>query len=244
MGPLRDFGYRVVLALVLAVPAAAAEDFEAQRRQLVEAIEQEVQRTSRYLGQATLDPAVLEALRRVARHEFVLPGYRGQAYRNRPLPIGHGQTISQPYIVAVMTDLLELEPGDRVLEVGTGSGYQAAVLAEMGMEVFTMEIIGPLADRARERLGRLGYDSVRVRHADGYPGWPAHAPFDAVVGTAAANHVPPPLLKQLRPEGRMIIPVGSAFAVQQLILVEKDGQEVRSRQVLPVRFVPLTRARD
>ncbi|HKJ75855.1 MAG TPA: protein-L-isoaspartate(D-aspartate) O-methyltransferase [Gammaproteobacteria bacterium] len=234
----------ILLFLLLFAPGAAAEDYASQRRQLIQAIEQEVRRTAEHLGQERLDPAVLDALGTVPRHEFVRPDYRGQAYRNRPLPIGYGQTISQPYIVAIMTDLLQTRPGDRVLEIGTGSGYQAAILAEMGVEVFTMEIVPALARQARQRLQRLGYDAVRTRHADGYHGWPEHAPFDAIVVTAAADHVPPPLLQQLKAGGRMIIPVGNPFAVQQLVLIEKQRGTVTSRQILPVRFVPLTRSHD
>ena len=184
---------------------------------------------------------MLAALGRTERHRFVPPGLRDEAYENRPLPIGHGQTISQPYIVALMTDLLEVGAGDRVLEVGTGSGYQAAVLAELGVAVYSIEIVAPLAAEVSERLARLGYDGVGTRHADGYHGWPEAAPFDGIVVTAAASHVPPPLVAQLRPGGRMVVPVGSRFFTQHLMLVEKgEGDEVRVRQLLPVRFVPLT----
>ncbi len=187
------------------------------------------------------DEDVLAALERVPRHEFVPEKYQNQAYADHPLPIGHGQTISQPYIVALMTDLLEVQRGDRVLELGTGSGYQAAVLAAMGCQVFTVEIVPDLHTIATERLRKLGYDLVVTRAGDGYHGWPEEAPFDAVVVTAAASHIPPPLVEQLRPGGRMVIPVGSPFLTQQLTVVEKDATgEVRTRQLLPVRFVPLT----
>ncbi|MFO8006602.1 MAG: protein-L-isoaspartate(D-aspartate) O-methyltransferase [Candidatus Brocadiia bacterium] len=187
------------------------------------------------------DERVLAAMRHVPRHLFVPPGGRGAAYDDRPLPIGEGQTISQPYIVAYMTDLLELEPGDKVLEVGTGSGYQAAVLSEITPHVYTIEIIEELAESARRRLDRLGYDTVAVKHGDGYYGWEEHAPFDAIIVTAAAGHVPPPLLDQLKPGGRMVIPVGGVFEVQRLILVTKDADgNVRSKSVLAVRFVPMT----
>jgi protein-L-isoaspartate(D-aspartate) O-methyltransferase len=157
------------------------------------------------------------------------------------LPIGHGQTISQPYIVALMTDLMQLEPDDVVLEIGTGSGYQAAVLAELAKSVFSIEIVEPLGKSAAERLRRLGYRRVDVKVADGYYGWAEHAPFDGIMVTAAASHVPPPLVRQLKPGGRMVIPVGTAFLTQHLMLVEKrrDGSVV-SRQILPVQFVPLT----
>ncbi|NIR28366.1 MAG: protein-L-isoaspartate(D-aspartate) O-methyltransferase [Gammaproteobacteria bacterium] len=184
---------------------------------------------------------VMQALGTVPRHRFVPQSLRERAYDNRPLPIGHGQTISQPYIVALMTDLLAVDDGGVVLEVGTGSGYQAAVLAELARAVYTIEIIEPLAEEARDRLARLEYDNVSVRHGDGYYGWADHAPYDGIVVTAAASHIPPPLVRQLKPGGRMVIPVGGQFMVQQLLLVEKSGEgEVTTRQILPVRFVPLT----
>jgi protein-L-isoaspartate(D-aspartate) O-methyltransferase len=188
------------------------------------------------------DSATLAALRRVPRHEYVPERYLEAAYDDRPLPIGLGQTISQPYIVGYMTELLRVGPGDRVLEIGTGSGYQAAVLAEIVDSVFTIEIFGELARAAEDRLRRLAYDNVAVRHGDGYYGWPAAAPFDAIIVTAAAGHIPPPLIEQLEPAGRMVIPVGSVHGVQTLILVEKaaDGT-VTTQSLLPVRFVPLLR---
>jgi protein-L-isoaspartate(D-aspartate) O-methyltransferase len=190
------------------------------------------------------DQAVLGAMLAVPRHLFVPDEHRDRAYGDHPLPIGHGQTISQPYIVAFMTELLELQPGDRVLEVGTGSGYQAAVASMLADSVFSVEIVPELAADAEARLDRLGYRDVRVRNADGYFGWEQHAPYDAIFVTAAAGHVPPPLLQQLVPGGRMAIPVGGPFQVQNLVLVEKaaDGT-VTTRSVLPVRFVPLTGAR-
>jgi len=190
---------------------------------------------------AAISPAVIAAMDRVERHEFVPEALRALAYEDRPLPIGYGQTISQPYIVALMTDLLELMPGDRVLEIGTGSGYQAAVLAELGLEVYSIEIVPELGDEAAARLDRLGYDKVATRVGDGYYGWPERALFDGLVVTAAAGHVPPPLIEQLKPGGRMVIPVGEPFRVQHLVLITKaaDGT-LRSRQLLPVRFVPLT----
>ena len=192
---------------------------------------------------AVEDEEVLAALRSVPRHEFVSEGLRSAAYADRPLPIGHGQTISQPYVVARMTALLRPEAGDRMLEVGTGSGYQAAVLAEIVESVHTIEIIEPLAESASARLERLGYADVRVRHGDGYFGWPEAAPFDGIVVTAAASHIPPPLMDQLAPGGRMVIPVGPPLQVQSLMLVEKraDGSVVQ-RHVMPVRFVPFTRS--
>ncbi len=184
------------------------------------------------------DPAVLQAMRRVPRHRFVPPEVLPAAYADCPLPIGYGQTISQPYVVAFMTEHLELRPGQRVLEVGTGSGYQAAVLAELGTEVFSIEIVPPLADRARETLAGLGYDKVRVRTGDGYVGWPEAAPFDAIIVTCAPERIPPPLVAQLREGGRMIIPVGSP-GDQSLVLLRKRGGRVSEQAVLPVRFVPM-----
>jgi len=184
------------------------------------------------------DPRVLAAMRRVPRHAFVPEARQDEAYADHPLPIGHGQTISQPYIVAVMTELARVGPGSRVLEIGTGSGYQAAVLAEVGAEVWSIEIVEPLAHRARETLARLGYDRVHVRHGDGFAGWPEEAPFDAVVVTAAPGSVPPPLLDQLAPGGRLVIPVGDSYQELQVHRRTPDGFEVET--VFPVRFVPMT----
>ena len=193
------------------------------------------------IGAGIRDPAVIDAMYRVQRHEFVLPEYRNAAYLDRPLPIDAGQTISQPYVVAFMTEALKLGPDDKVLEVGTGSGYQAAVLAAIVAEVYSIEIIDTLAVSAAARLDRLGYNNVTVVSGDGYYGLPDDAPFDAIIVTAAAGHVPPPLVEQLKPGGRMIIPVGPVYSVQVLILVEKalDGS-ISTRQLLPVRFVPMT----
>jgi protein-L-isoaspartate(D-aspartate) O-methyltransferase len=186
------------------------------------------------------DSATRAAMRAVPRHEFVPGASAGRAYGDYPLPIGYGQTISQPYIVAFMTEILNAVPGMKVLEVGTGSGYQAAVLAEIGCEVYTVEIFEELATAARQRLERLGYESVTLRHGDGHYGWAEEAPFDAVIVTAAAGHIPPALVEQLRVGGRMVIPVGSVYGVQNLVLVEKDSEdEIRTRSLLPVRFVPM-----
>jgi protein-L-isoaspartate(D-aspartate) O-methyltransferase len=188
------------------------------------------------------NPRVLEALRAVPRHLFVPPGRRRGAYRDHPLPIGEGQTISQPTIVAMMTHLLEPEADDVMLEVGTGSGYQAAVLSRLVDHVYSMEIVEPLARQSARRLDDLGYDNVTVRHGDGYAGWPEHAPFDGIIVTAGAQHVPPPLVEQLKPGGRMVIPVGSSLGAQELKLIEKDDRgRVSTRIITPVRFVPLTR---
>lgn len=194
------------------------------------------------LARGIQDSSVLRAMRIVQRHQFVPEELRGDAYDDGPLPIGFGQTISQPYIVAVMTELLHVKPGDRVLEIGTGSGYQAAVLGEICDSVWTIEIIDDLALSARNRLRRLGYNHVTVRSADGYYGWSDYGPFDAIMVTAAAEHIPPPLIAQLADNGRMVIPVGHPFFVQNLVLVQKQHGAVTTRTILPVRFVPLTRA--
>jgi protein-L-isoaspartate(D-aspartate) O-methyltransferase len=208
---------------------------------MVQTIDRTVRETAEYLGRPRLDERVLDVLHTVPRHAFVPEDEQAHAYENRPLPIGYGQSISQPYIVALMTDLLDIRPGDAVLEVGTGSGYQAAVLSGLAGRVYTIEIVPQLGERARAALQRLGYRNVEVRIGDGYFGWEEHAPFDAIIVTAAASHVPPPLVRQLRVGGRMIIPVGSRFLVQELLLVEKSATgEITTRQILPVRFVPLT----
>jgi len=192
-------------------------------------------------GRGVDAPQVLAAMRRVPRHEFVPARERRRAYRDTPLPIGHGQTISQPYIVGFMTEKLELEPGDRVLEVGTGSGYQAAILGELVEEVISIEIIEPLARAAAQRLERLGYGNITVLYGDGYYGFEDAAPFDAIIVTAAAAHIPPPLNRQLKPGGRMAIPVGRSGWTQNLLLVEKDSDgEISTRNLMAVRFVPLT----
>ena len=191
---------------------------------------------------AVRDKAVLKAMGKVPRQEFVAPGMKSQAYADSPLPIGHGQTISQPYIVAKMTELLNLGKGGKVLEVGAGSGYHAAVVAEIAGEVYTIEIVKPLAEEATARLKRLGYDNVQVRYGDGYYGWPEKGPFDGIIVTAAASHIPPPLIEQLKPGGRMVIPVGPPFGPQQLVLAEKKpDNSLVQRSVMGVRFVPFTR---
>lgn len=187
------------------------------------------------------DPAVLKAMRTVPRHMLVPERHRRDAYDDSPLPIGHGQTISQPYIVALMSEIVGVAPGDKVLEIGTGSGYQAAVLAEMGAKVFTIEIVPELARRAAADLREIGYADIATREGDGYFGWPEEAPFDAIVVTAAADRIPPPLIEQLADGGRMIIPVGPPMGDQFLVLVTKKDGKVRTKTVLPVRFVPLTR---
>jgi protein-L-isoaspartate(D-aspartate) O-methyltransferase len=184
------------------------------------------------------DPRVLQALRDVARHEFVPEAARQAAYADRPLPIGYRQTISQPYIVAVMSELIDLDATERVLEIGTGSGYQAAILSRLALEVYTIEIVPELAERATADLARLGYTNVRVKAGDGYRGWPEHAPFDAIIVTAAPDHVPQPLVEQLAVGGRMIIPVGRGF--QRLELLRRTETGVERERVFDVRFVPMT----
>ncbi|MFU8859841.1 MAG: protein-L-isoaspartate(D-aspartate) O-methyltransferase [Cyclonatronaceae bacterium] len=188
--------------------------------------------------------ATLDAMRTVKRHLFVPRQRVSQAYEDTPLPIGYGQTISQPYIVALMTEMVKPQPGMRVLEIGTGSGYQAAVLAEIVDTVYTIEIVEPLGVTAAGALEENGYNNVLVKLADGYHGWEEYAPFDAIVVTAAAEHIPPPLIEQLASGGRMIIPVGSPYFTQNLMLVEKVGDTIRTRNILPVRFVPFTRAEE
>lgn len=188
------------------------------------------------------DPSVLQAMRTVPRHLFVPAAHRAASYRDHPLPIGEDQTISQPSLVALMTHLLRPEPHDVMLEVGTGSGYQAAILSRLVAKVYSVEIVGPLARTAADRLAQLGYHNVEVRHGDGYAGWPERAPFDGIIVTAGAPHVPQPLIDQLKPGGRMVIPVGSRDAGQDLRLITKSRQgEVQERTILPVLFVPLTR---
>jgi len=209
--------------------------FEAYERERLEMVQSQIER------RGVVATGVLEAMRHVPRHLFMPPNVRRGAHADRPTPIGHGQTISQPYIVALMTELLELEPGDKVLEIGTGSGYQAAVLSELTPHVFSIEILGALHRSASARLSELGYATVETRQGDGYYGWPEAAPFDAIIVTAAAGHVPPPLTAQLKPGGRMAIPVGPVYQTQQLLLITKDEDgRLRTRSVLPVRFVPMT----
>jgi protein-L-isoaspartate(D-aspartate) O-methyltransferase len=238
-------GWLVVFMLLSGLLACSsgarstANEYAAKRSALIEHLEDYA--SSAGTTGEPLDPAVLRAMQRVPRHEFVPTWVRGQAYEDHPLPIGYEQTISQPYIVALMTDLLDLKPDDTVLEVGTGSGYQAAVLAELVRRVYTIEIVEPLAEEAARRLKRLGYDNVITRSGDGYHGWKEHAPFDAVMVTAGASRVPPPLIRQLQPGGKMVIPVDSGFFSQHLMLLTKTQQgKVETRRVIPVRFVPLT----
>ena len=209
--------------------AAGVRDFASERAEMVE---------RQLAARDIVDERVLAAMGVVPRHLFVPEALREQAYADHPLPIGEGQTISQPYIVALMTQAIGLSGDERVLEIGTGSGYQAAVLAELAREVHSIEIVEPLAERARATLESLGYSNLRLRVGDGYRGWPEAAPFDAIVVTAAPDHVPEPLVDQLAPGGRMLIPVGSAD--QELLVIERGPDGITRRSILPVRFVPMT----
>ena len=206
-------------------------------------IEREVAYTRHEIGRDAFAPRVMAAMAAVPREQFVPESGRHLAFANGPLAIGHGQTISQPYIVALMTDLLAPRPQDTILEVGTGSGYQAAVLAQLARQVYSVEIIAALATAAGQRLARLGYANVSVRQADGFHGWPEHAPYEGIVVIAAAPQVPPPLVEQLKPGARLVIPVGMPGGVQELKVVEKDADgSITGRNILLVAFVPLTRA--
>lgn len=231
----------LMAGLSVSVPCMAEDEFKGPRLRMLDEIAATVTRTRAHTGRQRLDARVLQAMAGVPRHEFVPQELRELAYANRPLPIGHGQTISQPYIVALMTELAELHPEDVVLEIGTGSGYQAAVLAKLVQQVYTMEIIPELGQRAETDLHRLGYANVQVHIGDGYHGWPEHAPYDAILVTAAPDEIPAPLLQQLRPGGRLVVPVGPAGETQWLKLLRKDEHgTVQQEDVLPVGFVPLT----
>jgi len=210
-----------------------------RRQKLLEEIAAEAHATAEYTGRSTFDARVMAAMASVPRHEFVPPAEAAYAYVNNALPIGHGQTISQPYIVALMTDLLDPQPDHRVLEIGTGSGYQAAILSRLVQQIYSVEVIPELAAESQERLLRLGYDNVRVKAGDGNAGWPEHAPYDGIIVTAAAAKVPEALLEQLRNGGRMVIPVDESGG-QELVLIEKSaGGVITERRILPVAFVPL-----
>jgi protein-L-isoaspartate(D-aspartate) O-methyltransferase len=228
---------RYIIFLLLLFPLIAVPDdrYERQRERMVR---------QQIVNRGIADQPTIRAMQAVERHLFVPDSQRRNAYTDGPLPIGYGQTISQPYIVAYMTEIVRPEPHHRVLEIGAGSGYQAAVLAEIVDKVYTIEIIPELGESAAIKLRDLGYDNVEVKIADGYYGWTEHAPFDAIVVTAAAEYIPPPLVEQLKDGGRMIIPVGSPFFIQQLMLVEKKGEEITTRNLMPVRFVPFRRAGD
>jgi len=218
--------------LLLSALLIVQDPFSAERRRMV---------TEQIAARGVTDARVLEAMRTVPRHRFVPADARPEAYRDHPLPIGHGQTISQPFMVGFMTDQLEIEPEDVILEIGTGSGYQAAVLAELARKVYTIEIVAPLAEQADKTLKTLGYENIAVRHGDGYRGWPEHAPFDKIMVTAAPEDIPKPLIEQLKPGGKLVIPVGPNDSTQYLVVLEKleDGT-TRQRRVMPVRFVPFT----
>ena len=214
---------------------------EKNHQRMIEVNEEEVAYTSHAIGKSKLDARVMDAMRKVPRHEFVPANSQIIAYHNGPLSIGHGQTISQPYIVALMTDLLEPQPDDVVLEIGTGSGYQSAILSCLVKQVHTTETVSPLVDPARERLQRLGYNNVEVHECDGYYGLPDQAPFDGIIVTAAAPHVPAPLLEQLKPGGRLVIPVGYEYYAQELLVIQKhEDTHLTRRKVIDVVFVPLT----
>ena len=234
MRPRRRYVIAAVIALVACDGAGAERQstpatFESARTQMID---------EQIAGRDIKDPRVLDAMKRVPRHEFVPPSLRGVAYEDSPLPIGHDQTISQPYIVAYMSEALELDPAHKVLEIGTGSGYQAAILGELANEVYTIEIVEPLADRARQVLRQLGYDNVHVRTGNGYLGWPDQAPFDRVMVTAAPDDIPPALVEQLKIGGLMAIPVG--VGNQELRILRRTEKGMETLRTLPVRFVPMT----
>jgi protein-L-isoaspartate(D-aspartate) O-methyltransferase len=223
----------LILSILILLSCAPQEDKYVKTREQM--VKQQIENRG-IKNQPTLD-----AMKKVPRHKFVPPNNIERAYNDSPLPIGYGQTISQPYIVAYMTEVIDPKPGQKVLEIGTGSGYQAAVLAEIVDSVYTIEIIRELYSSSEKRLNELGYKNAFCKNADGYYGWEEAAPFDAIVVTAAAEHIPPPLIEQLKDGGKMIIPVGSPFLNQTLILVEKRGDEITTTSLLPVRFVPFTR---
>jgi len=231
-----------VVALVLALPdLGSAQDRAGARDAMIETIRLHERLAAPAIEDGQIPDDVIAAMREVPRHEFVPNDQAPYAYDDRPLPIGYGQTISQPFIVALMSHLADIEPGDKVYELGTGSGYQAAVLAEIGAEVYSVEIVPELAERAAETLAALGYDDVHVRAGDGYQGWPSAAPFDAMVVTAAGPEIPQPLIDQLEPGGRLVMPVGGVDEIQQLVvLVKQSDGTLERRSLLPVRFVPIT----
>ena len=247
MRPRRSFFAGLAAALAaLTLPSAASgrDDLDTARRRLLAEIDDDMRATAGSTGRTALSPAVRRALETVPRERFVPPQFVSRAYENRPLPIGHDQTISQPFIVALMTELLDPRPTDVMLEVGTGSGYQAAVLAACVRKVYSIEILAPLAQQARVALDAAGVRNVETRVGDGYRGWPEAAPFDGIIVTAAPDHVPPALVEQLKPGGRLVIPVGTNSFSQELLVIRKDadGRAV-SRRTIAVRFVPLTRER-
>jgi len=233
MGYKNFIRHAIITFLLMSVPISIfAVDYDSLRERLIKKYIQ---------AEGIKDQRVIDSMRRVPREFFVPENLKRRAYDNKPLPIGYGQTISQPYIVALMTELLRLKPTDTVLEVGTGSGYQAAILAQIAKEVYTIEIIKPLAVQAKKRFEQLGYTNIHTKIGDGYYGWEEYAPFDAIIVTAAADHIPPPLIRQLKNGGRMCIPVGQPYFPQMLKLIEKSEEGiVRIRDIAPVVFVPLT----
>jgi len=235
--------FLLMLSLVGAAatePVQSGEHFATERRQMVKDITEMATNTASVTGIGKFASLVLEAMGEVPRHEFVSREKISAAYKNRPVQIGHRQTISQPFIVALMTELLNLKATDRVLEVGTGSGYQAAVLSLLAAQVYSIEIIPELGEAAQNNLRRLGYANVQTKIGDGYLGWPAHAPFDGIIVTAAPDHIPPALIDQLKPNGRMVIPVGG-FTQDLLVLTKRADGTTISETIVPVRFVPLIR---
>lgn len=236
--PVSRLAFMLFASVIVLFAQSNEEDFRKLREEMVR-----TQLAGRRWGnEAVHDPVVLDAFRQVPRHRFVSDALLAYAYEDRPLPIGYGQTISQPYIVAKMTELIAPKKGHRALEIGTGSGYQAAILSRLVTDVYTIEIIEPLGVAARERLASLGHKNVQVRVGDGYYGWPEKAPFDCIVVTAAANHVPPPLIEQLKSGGRLVVPIGNPFQTQRLVLVTKGNKgprDIRIQDIMPVSFVPL-----
>ena len=238
---MKYFFLIIILSMNIFTFGVQADDFVQQRQRMVREIEDMVAYTADYIGKTQLDQRVMKAMATVPRHRFVPDEISSYAYVNSALPISHGQTISQPYIVALMTDLAEVSKDSVVLEIGTGTGYQAAILAELVKHVYTIEIIAPLALEAKNRLQQLGYENITVKTGDGYHGWPDNAPFDAIVVTAGAEQVPAPLVEQLKPGGRMVIPLGGQQSAQTLTVIEKNEQgKTIQHDILPVGFVPLT----
>ena len=241
MKHLRIFLLFSGLLALYAAEAVAANEYARERQGMVDEIAADARRLVRHIDKDSVSDRVMQVMATVPRHMFVPAEQRRYAYENRPLPIGYGQTISQPYIVALMTDLLQPRPGHKVLEIGTGSGYQAAVLSGLVDQVYSIEIISQLGKRSKQTLNELGYDNVTTLIADGYDGWPEHAPFDSIIVTAGISHIPPPLIRQLKNGGTMVIPVGTRFQTQQLTLVKKDHTgAITTRQIIPVIFVPFT----
>lgn len=233
--------YICLSILLFIITPVYADSFVKARDLMIDEIEESVRATASYIGKDKLDSRVIDALKEVPRHAFVPEILRDSAYQNRPLPIGKGQTISQPYIVALMTDLLETRPDSIILEVGTGSGYQAAILSRMVKHVYSIEIIADLSVGAQAVIHSLDYNNIQFKVGDGYQGWPKHAPFDGIIVTAAPDHIPQPLIEQLKVGGRLVIPVGAQSGVQELMVIQKNkAGELHTTKVLPVQFVPLT----